>query len=493
MTKKGRGLTPRPFLLIGEFVLRIGFFGIVLTFSSYAIASYRTMKSSFYNLLFPGEDAVRVFNTHRGTLCDVPVEVATMLRQEGIPEIDPEISDALAALGMLVDDDADEVAEYLGRYEASKNRSGALSVILFMATSCNLGCPYCYQSAPSKPGNVIRKEALDRFVSWVKWEIDNNAITSLELKFYGGEPLLARLLMPAFIASLNRVCSEGGIPVVYDIVTNATLFDEPLIRLFVENSIRMQITLDGSGETHDKRRAWKGTGKGSFDEIFANLEQIASLGGAHLVNLRMNVDQENITEVGELAGRARALGIGTFTCGRIHFREKQTEYQDKTVSSQSFEDTFDLEIFRILAPLGYSDSPSNLESRDTCLYHWKRGFAVSPALDLFKCDELIDHPEFRVGSISENGVPVMNEIEYEKAVSRKPTDFESCTSCRYLPQCGSGCSIRALNAKGTPHVNFCEATYESVRRKVNSYAIAAAEGLIPEDSSSKCGSCHCGT
>lgn len=451
------------------------------------------MKPSFYNLFFSSEGSVRVFNTHRGTLCDVPTEFETLLKEGKTPTFDPEIADILIDLGMLVDDEADEVGEYLERYEDSKNRSGALSVMLFMATSCNLGCPYCYQSAPKKPGNVIKKEALDRFVSWVKWEIEKNGITSLELKFYGGEPLLARLLMPAFIASVNRVCSEGGIPVAYDIVTNATLFDEPLIRLFVGNSVQMQITLDGSGETHDKRRAWKGSGKGSFDEIFANLELIATHGGAHLVNLRMNVDQENISEIGELARRAKALGIGSFTCGRIHFREKKTDYDEKTVTGEAFDETFDLEIFRILAPLGYADSPASLESRDTCLYHWKRGFAVSPSLDLFKCDELIEHPEYRVGTIDGNGVPIMNQVEYEKAVSRKPTDFESCTSCRYLPQCGSGCSIRALNAKGTPHVNFCEATYESVRRKVNSYAIAAAEGLIPEETESKCASCHCGT
>ncbi len=451
------------------------------------------MKLSFYNIKFQTNDGYRLFNSLRGTLCDISDDLEDCLNDSYVHNLDKETIASLSGLGMLVDDDFNETADYLSRYEQSKERGGKLSVMLFMATSCNLGCPYCYQSAPTKPGNVIRKESLDRFVSWVKWEIENNAITALELKFYGGEPLLARLLMPGFIATINRVCAEGGIPVVYDIVTNATLFDEPLITLFIENSIQMQITLDGSGETHDKRRAWKGTGKGSFDEIFANLELIAKLGGSHLVNLRINVDQENISEIGDLARRARDLGIGSFTCGRIHFREKQTDYEKNTVSSAAFDETFDLEIFRILAPLGYADAPSNLESRDTCLYHWKRGFAVSPALDLFKCDELIDRPEYRVGWIDENGIPIMNEIEYEKAVSRKPTDFESCASCRYLPQCGSGCSIRALNAKGTPHVNFCEATYESVRKKVTSYAIAAAEGLIPDKSESKCNSCHCGS
>lgn len=451
------------------------------------------MKSSFYNIKFPINEGYRLFNTLRGTLCEVTDDLINQLEENRIFDMDETTILSLSELGILVEDDADEVAEYLSRYEQSKERSGRLSVMLFMATSCNLGCPYCYQSAPTKPGNVIKREALDRFVSWIKWEIETNAITALDLKFYGGEPLLARLLMPRFIAAINCACCEGKIPVKYDIVTNATLFDESLIRLFVENSIEMQITLDGSGETHDRRRAWKGTGKGSFDQILENLELIAEHGGAHLVNLRMNVDQENISEVGTLANRARKLGIGSFTCGRIHFREKKTDYLEKMVSAEAFDEAFDLEIFRILAPLGYADSPSSLDSRDTCLYHWKRGFAVSPSLDLFKCDELIEHPEYRVGWIDENGVPVINEIEYEKAVSRKPTDFESCNTCRYLPQCGSGCSIRALNAKGTPHLNFCEATYESVRRKVNSYAIASAEGLIPEESESRCASCHCGT
>ena len=150
------------------------------------------------------------------------------------------------------------------------------------------------------------------------------------------------------------------------------------------------------------------------------------------------------------------------------------------ISSAEFDETFDIEIFRILQPLGYADTPSYLESKDTCLYHWKRGFAVSPSLDLFKCDELIDHPEFKVGKIGMDGVPIMNEKEYQKAVSRNPTDFESCATCRYLPQCGSGCSIRALNAKGNPHLNFCEASYDSVRRKINAYVQAQKESLIAE-------------
>jgi len=113
-------------------------------------------------------------------------------------------------------------------------------------------------------------------------------------------------------------------------------------------------------------------------------------------------------------------------------------------------------------------------------------------LHLFKCDELIDYPEFCVGQIGEDGIPQINQVEYDKAVSRKPTDFEHCTSCRYLPQCGSGCSIRALNAKGTPHINFCEATYDSVHRKVAAYVRADSEGLISTETSSKCSNCHCG-
>lgn len=446
---------------------------------------------SFYNLFFDIEGKHVLYNTLRGNLVELTDELHQALQDGRLSEIPEDLTAQLEELGFLKEQSYDETAEYLQRYETSKEKGGELWIKLFMATSCNLGCPYCYQSAPAKPGNVIKKEEIDRLLSWFDWECSHNKITGLEIEFYGGEPLLARLQFPRFMQRINEIAERHAIRLGYSIITNATLLDDALIDLFVANRVSMQITLDGDKTTHDERRAWKTTGRGSFGQIFANLGKICAKGGADLIRLRMNVDQHNIAQVQAVATRANSLGIKSFACGRIHFREKETDYARNMISSKDFEEDFDLEIFRILQPFGYASSPSKLDALDTCLYHWKRGFAVSPALELFKCDELIDFPEYCVGHIDQEGVPHLKVVEYEKAVSRSPTDFEHCTSCRYLPQCGSGCSIRALNAKGTPHINFCEATYDSVKRRVRAYIRAEEEGLISDQPSSTCSSCHC--
>ena len=450
------------------------------------------LKPSFYNLVFDIDCKEVLFNTNSGNLIELGTELREALADGNLADVPLSILQELGDLGFVVHSVQDERAAYLQRYEHSKGHGGALSVKLFMATSCNLGCPYCYQAAPTKSGNVIRKEQLDRFLKWIDIECKNDAINGLELELYGGEPLLAKLLMPGLIESINQICGKHQVPVRFEIVTNATLMDDTIIDLFIRNRVFMQITLDGDKVTHDNRRAWKKTGEGSFDTIFNNLEKISQRGGAELVRLRMNVDQHNVGEVEQLARKAHALGIGSFSCGRIHFREKQMDYETSMISSAEFDESLDLQIFRILGPLGYADSPSNLESKDTCLYHWTRGFAVSPTLEFFKCDELIDYPEYCVGRINSNGNLVMNIGEYEKAVSRKPTDFEYCASCRYLPQCGSGCSIRALNVTGTPHAHFCETTHESVRRRVASYVRAEDQGLIIKEQESNCSKYNCG-
>lgn len=454
--------------------------------------SANPMKTSFYNLFFEVEGKLVLFNTFRANLIEVTDELKTALEQEDIAKIPADLISELAELGFLTEDNEDETSQYLERYENSKERGGQLWVKLFMATSCNLGCPYCYQAAPAKPGNVIQKEQIDRLIKWCDWECEHNGVKGLQIELYGGEPLLARLQTPRLISGISEVGARHEVPVGFSIITNATLLDDALIDTFIQNNVYLQVTLDGDSEQHDKRRAWKTTGKGTFDEIFTNLEKICNRGGAELIRIRMNVDQDNVGGVKSVAERVHALGIKSFHCGRIHFREKNTEYSGKMISSKEFEENFDLKMFRILQPLGFADSPSKLESHDTCLFHWKRGFSVSPSLGLFKCDELIDFPEYCVGQIDNNGVPEMRAEEYRKSVSRKPTDFEHCSTCRYLPQCGSGCAIKALNAKGTPHTNFCEATYDSVRRRLHAYIRAEEEGLLVERSTeSSCASCHC--
>ena len=139
--------------------------------------------SSFYNLFFEVDGKDILFNTHRGVLIEITPELRTAIQDNNYTEIDEELTGTLLEMGFFVPVGYDELSEYLQRYEHSKEQGGALSLKLFMATSCNLGCPYCYQSAPSKPGNVIKKEQLDSLLKWIEWECRESEITALHMEF----------------------------------------------------------------------------------------------------------------------------------------------------------------------------------------------------------------------------------------------------------------------------------------------------------------------
>ncbi len=449
---------------------------------------------SFYNLIFKVDGEHILFNALNGNICEISENVRKIL-ENGHPSLLPhDIFESLKSNGFISPYGQSELHGYLKEYEDSKIRGGRLSLKVFLAEGCNLGCPYCYQSAPSKSANVMSSSTLSRLLAWIRAEL-SSGITGVDLEFYGGEPLLARGPLGVFIRDVTRLKEDFSVPINFSIITNATLLNDELIGVFMANNITMQITLDGTRTTHDKRRFYKGSQKGSYDTIVKKLYRIREMGASHLVRLRMNVDAENVHDVEAVAQLATDLGIVDFSAARIHFREKETNYEPaipRLVDIEAGLDSPEMIMFRAMSKFGFADSPVSLDAKTTCMYHWHRGFAVSPTLHLFKCDELIDYPEYSVGFIDEDGALNIKSTAYQKAVGRKPSDFAHCESCRFLPQCGSGCSIRALNTKGSPDTNYCEETSQSVHAKVALYVRASRAGFLPDSIKSSSGlKCAC--
>lgn len=52
---------------------------------------------------------------------------------------------------------------------------------------------------------------------------------------------------------------------------------------------------------------------------------------------------------------------------------------------------------------------------------------------------------------------------------RSPLDFKECTTCAYLPVCGSGCAIHAKEQNGAYNTSFCGAVKQITSQRVLSY------------------------
>jgi uncharacterized protein len=432
------------------------------------------LEYSYYNLHFQLEGEFVVFNTLSSSIVSLPSSSVDdyLLGDPGL--LPAPLRSQLVQQGVCIEAGGDETQDYLQKYECDKDGGNALFVKLLLVETCNFGCQYCYQNAPSKTpaknGGIISSRNVEHLFDWLESEALKPEVESLDIELYGGEPTLAKKRFRQIFNRVDDLQSHSNKLVKLDIVTNGSLLDQALIKEFVQRKIRLQITLDGAQDTHDSRRFFAKGNKGSFDQIITNIKIIVAEGGAELVNLRMNVDRENIEDVPKVAKIASEIGVSNFNVGIVHFREDNSvKYKEHLISPEDMVKRHEANLYKIATEYGFARERTDLSNKTTCSFNLKNGYAVSPNLEVFKCDELIGQSEYRVGRIVENGKFELDGEELQKQRGRSPSDFDECRSCKLLPLCGSGCPVRALNTTGTAHNNYCETSYDLVREKVQLY------------------------
>ena len=341
---------------------------------------------------------------------------------------------------------------------------------IFFAFSCNLTCKYCYQRAPQKNG-VMSISNFHRFTNWISNELFTGQYSQCSIEIYGGEPLLAKRLIKILFDELALTLKKTNIPIDYDIVTNGTLLDDEIIKLFIINDVYMQITIDGDRETHNQRRAYR-NGKGSYDKIISNISSIIKQGGNDLLKVRMNVDTKNFTQISNVASKLHSINVKNFELGWVNFLSPISPDYSHSINSSDFENLM-IEIYNVLKPFGYAPTIDNFSVITTCMFHRFHGFTITPELDVFKCDELMDFKKYKLGFIDENSLLVIDKVRYDQFLSRKPSNFHECVNCRLLPVCGCGCAVQALRSKGELHQNYCETTYKKIETRIKNFILVS--------------------
>lgn len=134
------------------------------------------------------------------------------------------------------------------------------SIVMFLTSSCNLNCSYCYVDKKKESMNFITARNSVDFLM-------NSPGEKKEIHFFGGEPLLAFGLIKRVIDyAESRYKKKIG----YVITTNGILLDLKKAGYLKEKGFRINISLDGPKAVNDKHRKLN-NGKGSFDLIFRNI------------------------------------------------------------------------------------------------------------------------------------------------------------------------------------------------------------------------------
>lgn len=362
--------------------------------------------------------------------------------------------------GFVVPENRDEVKYLLYKNKQAVFQDKNYLLIINPTLECNFSCWYCYEKHPK---GKMSEETKERIIKHIKYMVEKERITALNLSWFGGEPLLYfdEIIYPISLYGKN-LCEETGIPFSNSVTTNAFLIDEKMIRKMDQIELNdFQITLDGDKKKHDKVRNEKG--RPSFNRIMDNINMLLARSGKVSVLIRINYDNRTL-EVCDLREVFNRINVDKRKLVQIDF---QRVWQ--TADGIKGENTTLKFWFNLCCELGYKQegmlSVFTVGLTHKCyadrLYHCELNYDGK----VYRCTARGYDDKYVLGELTEEGNIRWRKWKMSERYGRATFENEICLACKYLPLCMGPCSQKmdetaCQNVQDLCYLNLIEATPE---------------------------------
>lgn len=392
---------------------------------------------------------------------------------------------ALVGGGHVVGAAIDELAMVRAAYEATRNADDHLSLTIAPTMACNFACGYCFQGKhqPSKP---MTPEVQDAIIAFVK---SRRPLKSLNIVWYGGEPLMGREAIFRLSDLLIAYCDKNGISYNASIVSNAWfLSGEVAAQLYARRIRSVQVTIDGDRETHDTMRPLTSGGR-TFDRILDNIEQTLD-STALSIQTRVNVGQRNVDRAAAMLDDFAARRLAQRGRFQVYFSPIEASTPE---SGSAFEERMSRAEFnrKVLAlegkarQLGFAEiyTPSS-GFMGMCVAASKSGYVIAGNGDVHKCWETAHDPSKRTGSIFEPGT-LHDSVNASLWKQWTPFDNAICSACKILPMCGGHCAHRfiysSLDDTALPCPSWKWNTADYLFSRAKAFGVVTQDQWLPEE------------
>lgn len=410
------------------------------------------MIVSKYVLIFEKNNTYLLFNSKNRSFLELTKELYEELlafrdgRSSLILE-EAELVEQLTDLGVLTTKEEDQafLDEIILRHNILYYSKDLMSITLAPTIACNLRCPYCFEK--SKPKGIISKETCDKVVEFIK---RNQTTASLDLTWFGGEPLLAIDRIAYFLEKLR----ENNITLSsHSIVTNATLLKGKALEVFEKYPLNsIQITLDGIKEHHDKLRVYS-SGKGSYDEIIANLDEFIKRNPKTLISIRVNTGTHNANDFAEI----KSLIHNRYpTAKNIMVYPGILKGDNDCGDMSNFFSSKDLSVFHTSLQNETEKVTIPESTCKGCIANMLNGYVIGPRGEIYKCWEDIGIKEREIGSVIDdrcNNAKLFQQYMLHGSF----INDKQCHQCSLLSICSGGCArSRLANVFEGKHQIICD-------------------------------------
>ena len=387
-------------------------------------------KKSRFNLELSLEGRRYLYNSYSGALAELD-HLQFEQYQKGDFQALGEL-ELWLDMGFLVRRNLNETKMLKTAFEKSRFRS-QLYLTIAPTLLCNCACDYCYQD---KTPITMKPEVYDAIRELI---LSSHELTQKEIPvaWYGGEPFLCLHDIANFTRDTASMIGNGKLH--YTFVTNGTLFDAVALDSIRKRAIikSFQVSLDGPKHYHDKLRIYR-NGKGTYDDIMANLPNLAEYGN---IVLRVNVDTHNQGIMDNLFTDLKAT-LPPDLRPSIYFANIQRcnanvqSDPERYIGPIRFIES-KLKLSRMAARHGFT--VENLPQCNMgCTYSTQNAFVIDPLGNCYKCWDFIGNPSFIIGNV-QNYEDIYQDAEYLRELQFNPFESQNCPQCNMLPLCKSGC------------------------------------------------------
>jgi uncharacterized protein len=307
------------------------------------------------------------------------------------------------------------------------------SLVLMVTRTCDLQCGYCYvgRKSAATMSAATGRAAIDRAVRSVRPD------GTLELGFFGGEPLLEGELVLELLDHADHRCRDRGIPLQPHLTTNGMHGGPVAWRAMTWPGMAISVSHDGLAEVHDRHRRTS-DGRPTSAIVLDTIARLLDAG--HDPNVVMVVRPDNVALLADGIRFLQSQGVRQFTPSL----DLWTRWTEADLSALEGALIRCADVWRDGLPhssIGWFDEKAAqlvglpLETTARC------GFgdgevAVTPSGNLYPCERLIgedrpDNPMRMPGH-------VLGGDRFGPHPS-PPRNTESCSACAIRTQCSTTC------------------------------------------------------
>ncbi|HBT19882.1 MAG TPA: thioether cross-link-forming SCIFF peptide maturase [Peptococcaceae bacterium] len=358
---------------------------------------------------------------------------------------------SLRDLGLLFADEPN-AEEFL---EKEKEREFMVKALcLHAAHDCNMTCGYCFAAE----GNFgLKKELMSKEVGEraVDFLLENSGSRrTLEIDFFGGEPLLNFEAIEHITAYGNKKAEEYGKRINFTLTTNCLLLNQEVCEFVNRNKMQVILSLDGRKIINDRVRLLK-DGRGSYDVVVKrilnfvesrNHENYYVRGTFTRKNLDFSKDVFHLFDLG-----LKHVSVEPVVAppGEYGFYE-----DDISVLEMEYERLAEGLVKRMLSGQDIDFYHFNIDlDEGQCLSRKIRGcgagfeyFAVTPSGDIYPCHQFVGEKNFLMGNVFEG---IKNKDMMELFRSAHIYSKPKCRECWAKFICSGGCHASAYYFNGS--------------------------------------------